>query len=85
LAGYANARDILPKTLLREVQRHFPGGLLWIPPPQRRRFKTRGLERRNQRLARDAREGLSLRDLSRKYGLSAERVRQLLKARQEKS
>lgn len=28
---YANAAEILPDELIKEIQRHFPGGLLWIP------------------------------------------------------
>ena len=28
---YQNAAHILPAALVREIQNHFPGGLLWIP------------------------------------------------------
>lgn len=28
---YANAAEILPDELLKEVQRYFPDGLLWVP------------------------------------------------------
>jgi len=28
---YKNAAEILPEDLLKEIQRYFPGGLLWVP------------------------------------------------------
>ena len=28
---YQNACDVLPKSLVEEIQKHFKGGLLWIP------------------------------------------------------
>lgn len=28
---YANAAKTFPKSLLDEMRRHFPGGLLWVP------------------------------------------------------
>jgi DNA-directed RNA polymerase sigma subunit (sigma70/sigma32) len=85
LADYANARHVLPRKLLEQVQRYFPGGLLWVPPRRRRRLKTRHLEGRDQRLQKDAQKGISIGELSRKYGLSRERVRQILKASQVKN
>lgn len=74
---YANARDVLPEALLRRVQRYW-AGMLWVPPPDRRRFKTRGHEERNGRMRRDRRRGLSLGSLAKKYRLSRERVRQIV-------
>lgn len=31
---YVNADAILPKALLEEIQRHLPGGLIYIPRPK---------------------------------------------------
>jgi hypothetical protein len=75
---YANAREVLPGWLVREIQGRFAGGFLWVPVLERRRVKTRGHDRRNRRIAAERSRGLSLKELARKFGLSEERVRQIL-------
>jgi Mor family transcriptional regulator len=77
--AYANAKNVLPGTLLRKVQAYFQGGLLWIPPIARRRLKTRKDAERNRRIFRDKAKGLSTTLLAEKYGLSEERIRQVLR------
>lgn len=79
MPSYANARRVLPRGLLRHVQRHFHGGLLWVPSPTRRRAKTRGDVERNRRMRAAKHRGVPVRKLAARYRLSEERVRQILR------
>ena len=78
-AGYANAREILPASIVDQVQRFFEGGLLWVPSRERRRRKTREQEERNRRIVRDYDRGASTSALAARHGLSTERIRQILR------
>ena len=80
MPSYANAREVLPPELLAQVQQHFEGGLLWIPVRARRRRKTRVDLERNRRIIREKEAGATNRTLAQKYGLSEERVRQIVSA-----
>jgi hypothetical protein len=77
--AYANAREILPVPILQVVQTHFEGGLLWVPPRQARREKTRGHVERNRQILAEKAAGASTKVLSQRYGLSEERIRQLVR------
>jgi hypothetical protein len=77
--AYANAGEILPVEILRIVQCHFDGGLLWVPPRASRREKTRGHEERNRQILEEKAGGASTKVLARKYGLSDARIRQLVR------
>ncbi len=77
IEAYANARDVLPRPLLKKIQERFEGGLLWIPARARRRRKTREAAARDLQIRDERRGGASIPDLSRKYGLSEERIRQI--------
>lgn len=76
---YGNARDVLPARLLREVQKRFEGGLLWVPARARQRRKTRRDAERNRQIVRDRRSGRCARELARRHRLSVERIRQIVK------
>jgi Mor family transcriptional regulator len=76
---YANAKKILPHQVLQTVQSHFDGGLLWIPPRKARKSKTKGHDERNRQILQERADGASTRVLAEKYGLSDERIRQLLR------
>jgi len=77
--AYANARNILPVRVLNTVQNHFEGGLLWVPPRASRREKTKGHLERNRQILLEKADGASTKVLARKYGLSDERIRQLVR------
>ena len=77
--AYANARNILPTPVLHTLQSHFEGGLLWVPPREARKDKTKGHAERNQQILREKAAGASTGFLAQKYGLSAERIRQLVR------
>lgn len=80
--GYANGRNVLPRDVLHLVQSHFAGGLLWVPPREVRRDKTEGHENRNRQIALEKGAGATTRDLARRFGLSPERIRQIVKRTQ---
>jgi len=77
--GYANARKVLPADVLDALQRFFEGGLLWVPSRERRRRKTVEQADRNRRIHRDHRRGLGTSALADRYGLSTERIRQIVR------
>jgi Mor family transcriptional regulator len=78
--AYANARNILPTPVLHVVQSHFDGGLLWVPPREARKEKTKGHVERNRQILQERIDGASIRFLACKYGLSDERIRQLVRS-----
>ena len=65
--------------MLLTLQCHFEGGLLWVPPREARKEKTKGHAERNRQIRREKAEGASTGFLAQKYGLSAERIRQLVR------
>ena len=75
--SYANARDILPGEVLRMLQAHFEGGLLWVPPQEARRGKTRDHQARDEEIQAQKDRGVATKALAQKYGLSEERIRQI--------
>jgi hypothetical protein len=75
--SYANARDILPGEVLRMIQAHFEGGLLWVPPQEARRGKTRNRQARDEEILAEKGRGVATKALAEKYGLSEERIRQI--------
>jgi Mor family transcriptional regulator len=77
--GYANAREILPIPILAVVQAHFDGGLLWVPPREARKDKTKGHLERNRQILKEKADGAATKVLAQKYGLSEERIRQLVR------
>lgn len=75
---YANARDVLPPSLLRQVQAHWQG-LLWIPVRERRPRKTRADAARDRRIVRDHLRGRPTAELAEEFALSQERIRQIVR------
>ncbi len=83
--AYANAREILPDQILAVVQAHFHGGLLWVPPREARKDKTKGHFERNRQILQERADGASTKVLAQKYGLSEERIRQLVRGTKSES
>lgn len=75
---YANARDVLPPSLLRRIRAHWQG-LLWIPILEGRRRKTRHDAARDRRIVRDHLRGRSTAELAQEFSLSRERIRQIVR------
>lgn len=73
-----SAAEVLPPALLREVQKHYQG-LLWVPVVKRRDRRTAERATRDSRIVRESRRGAATDRLAKKYGLSRERIRQILR------
>jgi Mor family transcriptional regulator len=82
---YKNGRDVLPPSLLKELQKYMPGELVYIPKPSELRASwgevsgTRKLlAERNQEIYRFYTDGWSITDLEQKYHLSGESIRKII-------
>lgn len=69
---YANAADVLPPELVREIQKHFYG-ILWIPSPD-----TFYLQRRDLVHALKS-QGIGPKEIANLAGISLRRVYQILR------
>ena len=65
---YANAHDVLPAPLLREVQKHWQG-TLYVPPPL--------YSSSNDRVLNAIRSGLPAKEVAEQCGISVRRVYQI--------
>ncbi len=85
VAQYSNAKDVLPGHLLREVQRHVQGALLYIPNADDRRpwgsltGVRNELQERNAAIREEYRRGADLDFLAEKYHLSFDTVRKIVR------
>ncbi|WP_019536229.1 CD3324 family protein [Paenibacillus ginsengihumi] len=84
---YTNARDVLPESLIREIQKYVKGQHLYIPQTERRDWGTttgirEELLQRNREIYRKFLEGINVRSLSEIYHLSEERIRAIIHEQQ---
>ena len=81
---YKKAQDVLPKELVREVQKYLDGGLLYFPKKTARRSwgsangTQMALAKRNQEIKTLYGQGSSLEELSRAYCLSEDSIRKII-------
>lgn len=82
---YINAKNLLPESLVRELQRYIQGGYLYIPADaaQPKRWGEvsgyrQELERRNRQIRRAYREGTSMDQLADHYSLSLSAIRKII-------
>ena len=82
---YKNGRDVLPPSLLKELQKYVQGELVYIPKPSDRRASwgevsgTRKLlAERNEEIYRFFTSGWTIVDLEKKYHLSGESIRKII-------
>ncbi len=81
---YTNAAEILPERLLKELQAYIEGDVIYVPRASaRKQWGTKSGSRlfyqnRNEEIRRLYREGKSIDDLSKKYGLAYGTVRKIL-------
>ncbi len=82
---YVNARALLPKELVSELQEYIQGGYLYIPAVQERK-KCWGelsgyreeLRQRNQRIMEEYQEGWAVEAIAEKYCLSVHTIRKIV-------
>lgn len=83
--NYKNGRDVLPPSLLKELQKYIQGDLIYIPKPPNQRANwgevsgTRKLlADRNAEIRLYYTNGWTVADLERKYHLSSESIRKIV-------
>ena len=88
---YENAKDLLPKELFEELQRHAAGKLLYVPSQSGRRpwgestGYRRLLGKRNAEIRRKFTEGASIDSLADEYFLTPETVKKIVYLKKEKN
>ena len=82
---YISARDILPDSLLKELQTYVQGGYLYIPVDGKHHGHwgeasgyRRELDERNQKIRSEYRNGNPVQTLSDKYCLSVHAIRKII-------
>jgi len=85
---YANADELLPPELLREVQKYVEGCLLYIPRSASERLRwgsqsgaRAALDSRNEAIRSAKASGLTIDELADAYGLSSDGIRKILYCR----
>ncbi|MGD0033828.1 CD3324 family protein [Paenibacillus illinoisensis] len=83
--NYINADAILPEELLKEIQRHIPGGLVYIPKPKEAHKKwgeksgSRAVVReRNDQIRRLFAAGLTVHELTERFFLSIDSIKKIV-------
>lgn len=82
---YINAKTILPKALLEELQNYVQAGYIYVPAKEEQ-HKSWGevsgyrkeLEKRNKKIRMEYRQGISVEELALRYCLSASAVRKII-------
>lgn len=80
---YINAKDILPPSLVQEIQKYVRGQHLYIPQTERKGWgESTGIRQelqcRNRKIYELYYGGITLAELADMYGLSEERVRNIV-------
>ncbi|MET3939207.1 DNA-binding NarL/FixJ family response regulator [Paenibacillus sp. PvP094] len=82
---YINADAILPEELLKEIQRHIPGGLVYIPKPKEAHKKwgeksgnRAVVKERNEQIRRLFAAGLTVHELTERFFLSIDSIKKIV-------
>ena len=82
---YINANEILPKQLIKELQNYVQGGYIYVPikTDERKNWGERSgyrleLDRRNEKIRQEYKNGVSLDILADRYYLSVSAVRKII-------
>ncbi|WP_433749012.1 CD3324 family protein [Paenibacillus amylolyticus] len=82
---YINADTIFPEELLREIQRHIPGGLIYIPRPKDAHKKwgensggRRLVQERNNEIRQLFTAGRTIDQLAEQYCLSMDSIKKIV-------
>jgi Mor family transcriptional regulator len=83
--SYKNGKDVLPPSLLRQLQEYIEGEIVYIPKKERKRAgwgENNGarllIERRNMEIYRQYRNGSSMIELIQSYHLSEDSIRKII-------
>ncbi|SEK39970.1 CD3324 family protein [Paenibacillus sp. OK003] len=82
---YINADTIFPEELLKEIQRHIPGGLVYIPKPKETHQKwgensggRRIVQERNDEIRQHFDVGSTIDQLAEQYCLSIDSIKKIV-------
>lgn len=82
---YINANEILPKPLIKELQNYVQGGYLYVPikTDERKNWGEQSgyrleLDRRNEKIRQEYKNGVSLDILADRYYLSVSAVKKII-------
>lgn len=83
--SYKNGRDILPPSLLKQLQDYIQGEIIYIPKKEQKRAgwgENNGtrlyIERRNNEIFRQHKSGMTMAELVRTYHLSEDSIRKII-------
>lgn len=84
---YVNAREVLPESLIKEIQKYIKGQHIYIPQTERQTWGEstgirKELEQRNEEIVRRFESGISIQQLSKLFNLSEDRIRGIVYERQ---
>lgn len=90
--SYKNGRDILPPSLLKQLQEYIQGEIVYIPKREQKRAgwgENNGarllIERRNKEIYRKYTDGSKIRELIQAYHLSEDSIRKIIGKSREKA
>ncbi|MEW6215890.1 MAG: hypothetical protein AB1478_11930 [Nitrospirota bacterium] len=72
--NHINAREVFPEKLVKEIQRYYSGGYLWI--------SKQDYKERNEKICGLRKNGKSVRDIAEKMSLTDRRIRQIIQESQ---
>lgn len=83
MSKYVNAKQVLPESLVREIQKYVQGAHLYIPSTDRKSWGQDSgirteLDQRNMEIIIQFRNGLEISKLSELYCLSEERIKAIV-------
>ena len=86
---YLNAAEVLPEELIREIQKHISGNLIYIPnavTPKNWGEKSGSREyyrKRNETICEQYRQGKPMNVLTKEYGLAYDTIRRIIYGNKE--
>ena len=83
--AYINGKEVLPEELLKEIQKQFKGGIIYIPDTDETRKPggsntetKRILDKRNFEIRTKKLSGVSIKELMEEYHLSYDSIKKIL-------
>jgi Mor family transcriptional regulator len=74
--NHINAHKVFSERIIREIQKYYSGGYLWIPKQD--------YKERNEKICVLHKQGESVRDIAKKMNLTERRIRQIIHERTHK-
>jgi Mor family transcriptional regulator len=90
MSKHVNAKQVLPESLVREIQKYVQGTHLYIPSAERKSWGTESgmreeLDQRNMEILIQFKNGYDITKLSKLYCLSEERIKAIVYGKTEEN